>query len=190
MNKFKTITNVCPKCHKTNLMQAKFCAYCGEDISKTQRESYKTTAFGQFSYLKGKKGKVDKYVGYVKDPAKIITSNRKVKIVLIVVFMLLGIYMRVTNKPLWKQLSIVSNEDYKVKFSNNEFVLDTDKNMVSIKIACTNLVKKATVTNDKEDNVVSQNGNESEVKIIKNTKYTLTVTYEDNTSESINFRFK
>lgn len=190
MNKFKTIKNVCPYCHKTNLMQAKYCAYCGEDISKTQKEAYKTTVFGQISYLKDKKGKVDKYVGYVKDPEKIITSNRKVKIALIAIFMALGIYMGVTNKPLWKQLSIVSNEDYKAKYSNNEFVLDTDKDMVTLKIACTGTVKKATVANDKEDNVVCQYGNKSEVKIIKNTKYTLTVTYEDDTSESINFRFE
>lgn len=190
MNKFKTITNVCPHCNKTNLMQAKYCAYCGEDITKTQRKAYRTTVFGQISYLKGKKGSVEKYVRYVKDPSKIITTNRKIKIALIAIFMVLGIYMRITNKPLWGKLSIVANDDYSVSYNNGKFVLNTDKDTVNLKIACTNSVKQAIVTNDKEDNVVRQNGNESQIKIYKDTEYTLTITYEDNSVESINFRFK
>lgn len=190
MNKFKTITNVCPYCRKTNLMQAKFCAYCGENIIETQREAYKTTVFGQIGYLIGKKGSVQKYVGYVKEPSKIITSNRIIKIVLIILFFALGLYMRITNKPLWEHLSIVSNDDYNISYNFKEFILDTDKDAVSLKIACINPIKEAIVTNDKENDIVKQNGKESEIRIIKGSKYTLTVTYEDNSTDSINFRFK
>ena len=190
MNKFKTITNVCPNCQKTNLMQAKYCVYCGNDISQSQKEAYKTTIFGQINYLKGKSGKVKKYVGYVKDPTKIISQNRTIKIVLIILFITVGIYMKVTNKPLWEHLAIVSNDDYQVSYKSNEFVLDTDKDAVSLKIACTNKVKNAIVTNKSQDNVVSQNDKDSEIKIFKNTEYTLTVTYEDDKTESINFRFQ
>lgn len=179
------------KCGYEDYVQSQFCSSCNREFSFEQKqEAYKKTPFSKVQSLKKKESTINKVIGYVEDPigaiTKSITGKRPIKIALIIIFIVLGSFMYITNRPLWNRLTILPTADYVVTKDSKVYYLSANTDKIDLKIGCIKDVDKATITlmNNTQEAVEG-----SSVKVIKGTTYKLTVNYTDGTLEELNFMF-
>ena len=188
----KEIKTVCPKCGKDNVAQARYCVYCKEPIPKEQQdEVYAKTFFGKISKLLGIVSNSKKGYEFFSNPVEYIKNYKYVKFGLIALFVSLTIYMQYTNKTIWNRLAVLSNDYYTSRFNGSVFMLTTDCDEVSLKIASPKKISETKVFDGNGDEIKNETSNDiDKIGIVKNVVYELIVEYEDGTSESTKFRFK
>lgn len=180
-------------CGYEDYVQSLYCSACGKKFEKEQINSaFKKTIFGNFQdatkgYKKFRSALtiVGKPEVYLKNK---IINIMPIKIILIIVFILLGSYMYITNKPLWNGLTLLPSSNYYLSKDNSKFHISTSQETISLKIGTVKDIEKAEVSlADNNDNTYLGAGDE--IKVIKDKEYILNVEYKDGSTESLKFVF-
>lgn len=183
------------KCGKENYIQAKYCAYCGTELPKEDRDNaYYKTPFGFIDKMKSKESKVKEVYKILNDPISVITSKKIVKIVLIFFFIIASIYLS-SVRPKWDKVVIIPTQDYNVEYNQNIYEIETDKDVIELKLVCLKEIKNAEIDIPLKDNALeldSLKEGESNlmIKTTKGIEHKLNIIFQDDSKGNIRFIFK
>lgn len=185
---------ICSKGHD-NYIQSKYCAYCGEKEAFSEEErnkAFKKTPFSKLQDGLHIFNDAKKIMSFADSPSeyykKEITNKMPIKVALIVIFIVLGSYMYITNKPLWNRLTILPSSDYYLSKNKEMYHISTSKETINLKLGTIKDIDTAEVSLiDKNDH--TNIGTGEALKVIKDKEYVLNVTYTDGSNETLKFVF-